>query len=87
MKLKQLVFMKNRRNSFQQSSGITEEKKKADFWELFNLLDLPVEEKVYNASSFAYLNLVEGPKLEDKYYQLSYECLDNTFKKLNKGMK
>jgi len=65
--------------------GYYRREKKADFWELFNLLDLPVEEKVYNASSFAFLNLVEGPKLEDKYYQLSYECLDNTFKKVKQG--
>ena len=28
--------------------GYYRREKKADFWELFNLLDLPIEEKVYN---------------------------------------
>ena len=52
---------------------------------MFNLLDLPIEEKVYNASSFAYLKLIEEPELLDGYYRLSYECLDNTFKKVKQG--
>ncbi len=65
--------------------GYYRREKKADFWELFNLLDLPIEEKVYNASSFAYLKLIEKPELLDGYYRLSYECLDNTFKKVKQG--
>ena len=65
--------------------GYYRREKKADFWELFNLLELPVEEKVYNASSFAYLKLLEKPELLDNYYRLSYECLDNTFKKVKQS--
>lgn len=53
--------------------------------EYFQLRSLAKEDKINNSSAFGLLNLVEKPELVGGKYFLTYECHDNTFKKIKLG--
>ena len=50
--------------------------------EYFRLKNLPLDDKINDSSSFGLLNLVKQPELLNGKYFLTYECYDDTFKKI-----
>jgi len=50
--------------------------------EFFRLKNLPLEDKINDSSSFGLLNLSKQPELLNGKYYLTYECYDDTFKKV-----
>ena len=84
-KIKTTSISKDHLNFISTMMGYYRREKKVDIWEKLDLLSLPKEEKINNPNSFGILKLVEPPQLRDSKYFLTYECHDNTFKKLKEG--
>ena len=72
-------------NFISSMSGYYRREEKVDWQEFFELLNMPVEEKVYSPTAFGLLSLMKQPEMFDNKYVLTYQCLDETFKKIKPG--
>ena len=65
--------------------GYYRREEKVDWQEYFELLNMPIEEKINTPTAFGLLSLIKQPELADKKYILAYECSDGSFKKIKQG--
>jgi len=65
--------------------GYYRREERVRYQEYFRLKNLPIDDKINDSSSFGLLSLLRQPELLDGKYLLTYECHDDTFKKLKLG--
>lgn len=63
-------------------SGYYRREDRVKWQEYFRLKSLPIDDKINDSSTFGLLNLVKQPEILNGKYFLTYECNDNTFKKV-----
>tara|TARA_B100000035_G_scaffold315465_1_gene336598 strand:- start:5974 stop:9357 length:3384 start_codon:yes stop_codon:yes gene_type:complete len=66
-------------------SGYYRREERVRYQEYFRLKNLPLDDKINDSSSFGLLSLLRQPELLEGKYLLTYECHDDTFKKLKLG--
>lgn len=66
-------------------SGYYRREERVRYQEYFRLKNLPIDDKINDSSSFGLLSLLRQPELLEGKYLLTYECHDDTFKKLKLG--
>ena len=68
-------------------AGYYRREEKVDWQEYFELLNMPLEDKINTPTAFGLLSLEGKPILKDKKYSLVYKCHDETFKKIKTNSK